>query len=74
MLTYEAPLLGWPLTLARCIPGLLVPPLLGLLGQWLFNLLQALRTTGPPAKQFDPRPCFAQQMSITYTARAHAGP
>ena len=34
------PLLGWPLTLARCIPGLLVPPLLGLLGQWLFNLFR----------------------------------
>lgn len=40
MLTYEAPLLGWPLTLARCIPGLLLPPLLGLLGQWLFNLFK----------------------------------
>ena len=40
MLTYEAPLLGWPLTLARCIPGLLLPPLLGVLGQWLFNLFK----------------------------------
>ncbi len=40
MLTYEAPLLGWPLTLARCIPGLLLPPLLGLLGQWLFVLFR----------------------------------
>ena len=40
MLTYEAPLLGWPLTLARCIPGLLLPPFLGLLGQWLFNLFK----------------------------------
>ena len=38
MLTYEAPLVGWPLTLARFIPGVLVPPLLGLLGQWLFKL------------------------------------
>jgi uncharacterized membrane protein YraQ (UPF0718 family) len=36
MLTYEAPLMGWPLTLARCIPGLLLPPVLGLLGQWLY--------------------------------------
>ena len=27
MLTYEAPLLGWPLTLARCVPALFVPPL-----------------------------------------------
>ena len=39
MLTYEAPLLGWPLTLARFAPGVLVPPLLGLVGQWLFDLL-----------------------------------
>jgi len=38
MLTYEAPLVGWPLTLARFIPGVLLPPLLGLLGQWLFRL------------------------------------
>ncbi len=36
MLTYEAPLLGWPLTLARFIPGVLLPPVLGVLGQWLF--------------------------------------
>lgn len=36
MLTYEAPLLGWPLTLARFVPGVLLPPLTGLLGQWLF--------------------------------------
>jgi len=36
MLTYEAPLLGWPLTLARFLPGLLMPPLMGVLGQWLF--------------------------------------
>ena len=37
MLTYEAPLTGWPITLARFVPGLLVPPLLGLVGQWLFQ-------------------------------------
>jgi len=36
MLTYEAPLLGWPLTLARFIPGVLLPPFMGLVGQWLF--------------------------------------
>jgi hypothetical protein len=36
-LTYEGPLLGWPLTLARFIPALLLPPLLGLVGQWLFR-------------------------------------
>jgi uncharacterized membrane protein YraQ (UPF0718 family) len=39
MLTYEAPLLGWPITLARFVPGVLVPPLLGVVGQWLFDLL-----------------------------------
>jgi uncharacterized membrane protein YraQ (UPF0718 family) len=36
MLTYEAPLLGWPLTLARLIPGILLPPALGWLGHWLY--------------------------------------
>lgn len=40
MLTYEAPLLGWPLTLARFIPAVLMPPVLGLLGQWLFGLFK----------------------------------
>ena len=40
MLTYEAPLLGWPLTLARFIPGVLLPPFMGLLGQWLFAVFQ----------------------------------
>lgn len=38
MLTYEAPLLGWPLTIARCVPALFVPPIMGVLGQWVFNL------------------------------------
>ncbi len=38
MLTYEAPLLGWPLTLARLIPGVLLPAVLGWLGQWLYLL------------------------------------
>jgi hypothetical protein len=28
MLTYEAPLLGWPFTLACCIPALFVPPIM----------------------------------------------
>jgi uncharacterized protein len=36
-LTYEAPLLGWPLTAARLLPALLVPPLLGLIGEALFH-------------------------------------
>lgn len=40
MLTYEAPLLGWPLTLARILPALFVPPLLGLLGHVLYALIQ----------------------------------
>jgi uncharacterized membrane protein YraQ (UPF0718 family) len=39
MLTYEAPLMGWPITLARFLPGLFVPPLLGGVGQWLFELM-----------------------------------
>ncbi|HEX7212597.1 MAG TPA: permease, partial [Methylomirabilota bacterium] len=38
MLTYEAPLLGWPMTLARLIPGVLLPPALGWIGQWLYTL------------------------------------
>lgn len=40
MLTYEAPLLGWPLTLARFVPGLLLPPVMGLLGQWLYAIFK----------------------------------
>jgi uncharacterized membrane protein YraQ (UPF0718 family) len=38
MLTYEVPLLGWPFTLARLVPGVLLPPALGWLGQWLYLL------------------------------------
>ena len=41
MLTYEAPLVGWPLTWARFIPAILLPPLVGVVGQWLFRLFQA---------------------------------
>jgi len=43
MLTYEAPLMGWPITLARFLPGMLVPPILGLVGQWLFELFSRSR-------------------------------
>jgi len=43
MLTYEAPLLGWPLTLARFIPGVLLPPLMGIIGQRLYLLLGGVR-------------------------------
>ena len=39
-LTYEAPLLGWPLTLARFVPGVLLPPVMGLIGQWLFGIFK----------------------------------
>lgn len=39
-LTYEVPLLGWPLTLARVVPGLLLPPVLGVVGEWLFGVLR----------------------------------
>lgn len=38
MLTYEAPLLGWPMTLARCLPAFFLPPLMGIIGQWVFDL------------------------------------
>jgi uncharacterized protein len=38
MLSYEAPLLGWPMTLSRLVPGLLIPPLLGWIGQWLYEV------------------------------------
>jgi uncharacterized membrane protein YraQ (UPF0718 family) len=44
MLSYEAPLVGWPFTLARLLPGLLVPPLMGFVGQWLFRLLSPPRS------------------------------
>jgi uncharacterized membrane protein YraQ (UPF0718 family) len=47
MLTYEAPLLGWPMTLARLLPGLLVPPVLGIVGQALHGLLSS---GGPPPR------------------------
>jgi uncharacterized membrane protein YraQ (UPF0718 family) len=40
-LTYEAPLMGWPITLARFIPSVLMAPALGYLGQWLYDLLKA---------------------------------
>jgi uncharacterized protein len=43
MLTYEAPLLGWPLTLARFIPGVLLPPVMGVIGQWLYTAFGGTR-------------------------------
>jgi hypothetical protein len=38
VVSFEAPLLGWPMTAARLLPSLLLPPLLGLVGQWLYQL------------------------------------
>jgi uncharacterized membrane protein YraQ (UPF0718 family) len=38
MFTYEAPLLGWPMTLARFVPAVLMPPLLGYAGQLLYTV------------------------------------
>jgi uncharacterized membrane protein YraQ (UPF0718 family) len=42
MLTYEAPLLGWPLTLARFLPGVLLPPFMGIMGAWLFAVFSEI--------------------------------
>lgn len=42
MMVYEAPLMGWPLTLARFAPAVLLPPLLGLLGQWLYGMFSTI--------------------------------
>jgi uncharacterized protein len=42
MLTYEAPLLGWPLTLARFLPGVVLPPFMGLAGAWLFAMFSQM--------------------------------
>jgi uncharacterized protein len=41
MLTYEAPLMGWPLTLARFVPGVVLPPVMGILGEWLFAVFNS---------------------------------
>jgi uncharacterized membrane protein YraQ (UPF0718 family) len=38
VVSFEAPLLGWPMTAARLLPSLLLPPLLGLIGHWLYQL------------------------------------
>lgn len=40
MIAYEAPLLGWPFTLARLLPALFMPPILGFAGHWLFELFR----------------------------------
>ena len=38
MFSWEAPFLGWPFTAARTIPSLILPPLVGIIGQRLFTL------------------------------------
>lgn len=42
-ITYEAPLLGWQFTLSRLLPSLIVPWLLGVLGQRIFALFSATK-------------------------------
>ncbi len=42
-MTYETPKLGWPLTPARFIRSVLLPPFMRLIGQWLFALFQGWR-------------------------------
>jgi uncharacterized membrane protein YraQ (UPF0718 family) len=37
LVSFEAPLLGWPMTASRLLPSLFLPPLLGLVGEWLFQ-------------------------------------
>ena len=38
LFTWEIPFLGWPFTAARALPSLIFPPLIGIVGQRLFNL------------------------------------
>ena len=38
MFSWEVPFLGWPFTAARTIPSLLLPPVIGIIGQRLFVL------------------------------------
>ena len=38
-LAWEVPMMGWRMTLARVLPALILPPVLGLLGHWVFQLL-----------------------------------
>ncbi len=40
MLTYEAPVLGWRMTLARLLPAVLLPPLVGYFGGVLYRVLE----------------------------------
>jgi uncharacterized membrane protein YraQ (UPF0718 family) len=38
MFTWEVPFLGWPFVIARTVPSLLLPPIVGLVGHRLFTL------------------------------------
>jgi uncharacterized membrane protein YraQ (UPF0718 family) len=38
LFSWEVPFLGWPFVAARAIPSLLLPPLIGIIGQKLFTL------------------------------------
>lgn len=40
MLTYEAPVLGWRMTLARLLPAILLPPIVGWLGGVIYRVLE----------------------------------
>lgn len=40
MLTYEAPVLGWRMTLSRLLPAILLPPLVGWAGGVIYRLLE----------------------------------
>jgi hypothetical protein len=47
MLTYEAPLVGWR-SRSPLPPGVLLPPVMGLLGQWLFRVFGGRGPMVPP--------------------------
>jgi uncharacterized membrane protein YraQ (UPF0718 family) len=38
MFTWEIPFLGWPFTAARALPSILLPPIIGIVGQRLFHI------------------------------------
>ena len=38
LLIWEIPFLGWPFTAARFLPSILFPPIIGIIGQRLFNI------------------------------------
>lgn len=40
MLTYEAPVLGWHMTLARLLPAMFLPPLVGWAGGMIYRFLE----------------------------------